>query len=64
MLKATLLKAAGSPTLQRQVTSNPIARRVAASAVVPGRIPSSRSRSPTATISSRNRPARVASAAR
>ena len=30
MLKATLLKAAGSPTLQRQVTSNPVARRVAA----------------------------------
>ncbi len=29
MLKATLLKAAGSPTLQRQVTSNPVARRVA-----------------------------------
>ena len=30
MLKATLLKAAGSPTLQKQVTSNPVARRVAA----------------------------------
>ncbi len=30
MLKATLLKAAGSPTLQRQVTRNPLARRVAA----------------------------------
>jgi proline dehydrogenase len=29
VLKATLLKAAGSPTLQRQVTSNPVARRVA-----------------------------------
>jgi proline dehydrogenase len=29
MLKATLLKAAGSGFLQRQVTSNPIARRVA-----------------------------------
>ncbi len=29
MLKATLLKAAGSPTLKRQVTNNPIARRVA-----------------------------------
>src|SRR5512132_3236721 len=29
MLKATLLKAAGSPFLQRQVTANPIARRVA-----------------------------------
>jgi len=30
VLKATLLKAAGSPTLQKQVTSNPVARRVAA----------------------------------
>jgi proline dehydrogenase len=29
MLKATLLKAAGSAFLQRQVTANPIARRVA-----------------------------------
>src|SRR5919198_1525967 len=29
VLKATLLKAAGSLTLQRQVTSNPVARRVA-----------------------------------
>jgi len=29
MLKATLLKAAGSGFLQRQVTANPIARRVA-----------------------------------
>jgi proline dehydrogenase len=29
VLKATLLKAAGSRTLQRQVTSNPVARRVA-----------------------------------
>jgi hypothetical protein len=28
MLKATLLKAAGSAFLQRQVTANPIARRV------------------------------------
>ncbi|HEV8651295.1 MAG TPA: proline dehydrogenase family protein [Actinomycetes bacterium] len=29
MLKATLLKAAGSPALKRQMTSNPVARRVA-----------------------------------
>jgi proline dehydrogenase len=29
MLKATLLKAAGSPTLKRQTTANPVARRVA-----------------------------------
>ncbi len=29
MLKATLLKAAASPTLKRQVTSNPVAWRVA-----------------------------------
>ncbi|HYT25470.1 MAG TPA: proline dehydrogenase family protein [Actinomycetota bacterium] len=29
MLKATLLKAAGSPTLKRQMTANPVARRVA-----------------------------------
>jgi proline dehydrogenase len=29
MLKATLLKAAGSPSLKRLVTSNPVARRVA-----------------------------------
>lgn len=29
MLRATLLKAAGSPTLKRQMTANPVARRVA-----------------------------------